>query len=134
MGESVKKEINLIKSVKSIITPYCFKGAKKGVNVWAYYELPIDEVFIGDAENLNQAIVDLMENAINNTVEGHIVLDVKQIKVSDAKTILQFSVRHLRSCKDNGAEINQIVCEIKEGTDSKLCFNAELERKAAVNS
>lgn len=82
----IKEDIN------SIVNQLIFVGNKKNIKIMYYIE-PLTETSIrGDKQKLNQVLINLMNNAIKYTEEGHIFLSVKKVNDYEDKVTYQFSI------------------------------------------
>lgn len=89
----IKDELFDIKEdINNIINQLVIVGHKKNIKIMYYIE-PFTETLIkGDKLKLNQVLINLMNNSIKYTDEGHIFLSVRKLSDTENKIKYQFSI------------------------------------------
>jgi len=83
---------NLREHLTQTIKILDYKAKEKGVELVSNIHTDIDEVLIGDPTRINQIIINLLNNAIKFTHEGHIKLNCDLIEKTPAYNRIKFEV------------------------------------------
>ena len=86
------KEFNLHETLQLLQLMFANAAANKKINYHWHIAETIPVELLGDADHLNQILINLISNAIKFTPYGHVNLLVEEIKKSGNKIWLQFKI------------------------------------------
>lgn len=124
--ESGKLQVNyetfdLKEDINNIINQLAIIGHKKNIKTMYYIEPFTETCIMGDKLKLNQVLINLMNNSIKYTSEGHVFLSVKKLEDNNDRVKYQFSI------EDTGIGIDEDFKNKIFGTFSKeeLSYNRQ---------
>lgn len=77
--ELESSEFSLAETVDSVAAICLTKAVDKGLEMNVIYDPSIPDILIGDSGRLRQILLNLLNNAIKFTVEGHVCLTMKRV-------------------------------------------------------
>lgn len=99
----------LRKTLHSLLMPFQFMAARKGVRFGYNVSFDVPDRLTGDPARLGRLLVNLIGNAIQFTEQGEIVVNVERAESSEEWVAVQFTVR------DTGIGISRDkICQIFE--------------------
>ncbi|MDA3905882.1 MAG: response regulator [Bacteroidales bacterium] len=111
---------NLVEEITELLH---YKIEGKGLKLVLKIDKQIPDYLYGDQHRIKQILINLLNNAIQHTREGEIILTIEQLKQENQKSVLKFSV------KDTGFGIeNSLIRTLKKELNSN-----ELTTKISLN-
>ena len=86
-------DFRLYENVSGVIRSFAMKAGKKGLELLFNIAPGIDDLLRGDPGRLRQILVNLINNAIKFTLEGHVYVDVQVESRAGSEVVLHFEVR-----------------------------------------
>jgi PAS domain S-box-containing protein len=87
-----KCKFNLRSNMDKLLRQVSFMASNKGVEIMCSIDPLIGYEYIGDEVRLNQVLLNLINNAIKFTEEGHIYVRLKKVHETGKNLIIEFSI------------------------------------------
>ena len=83
---------DLFRIVEDVVDMLAMKGREKGIDFMVQYEPDVPRRFIGDPSRIRQVLVNLVNNAIKFTEQGHVLIGVSSKERRDDEAVLRIVV------------------------------------------
>jgi CheY-like chemotaxis protein/HPt (histidine-containing phosphotransfer) domain-containing protein len=87
-----KKPFSIEKVVRQIIQLNSSKAKQKGIKLLSSFDQDIPEYVLGDETRLSQILINLVNNAVKFTSEGHVELKVVELRRDEKSASVKFTV------------------------------------------